>query len=157
QKIRAMVNGDILVPTPAERIVLTSDPAKAAIISKWLNAYPKLIPNRTDVDAHLLNTNAPQRIDTNAAGATWQLQPDSKNRLIARYLWTTQNVDAFELLPGQNPDTSTRSHHSRLTWDREINANNVVSLSAGFDRLHSLLTPEPNAVGPYVAVGSIFS
>jgi hypothetical protein len=157
QKIRGSVNGDILIPTAAERTVLMADPAKAPIISRWLAAYPNVAPNRTDIDTHLLNTNAPQNIDTNAAGATWQLQPDQNDRIIARYLWTTQNVDAFELLPGQNPDTSTRSHNSRLTWDREINTNNVLSLSAGFDRLHSLLTPDPNAVGPHVVVGTVYS
>ena len=157
QKIRGSVNGDILIPTPAERSVLSTDPAKAAIISKWLAAYPNAAPNRTDVDSHLLNTNAPQNINTNAAGATWQLPLERKDRVIAHYLWTTQNVDAFELLPGQNPDTSTRSHNSRITWDHEINTNNVLSLTAGFDRLHSLLTPEPNAVGPQVTIGTVYT
>ena len=156
QKIRASVNGDILIPTPSERKILTTDPARAAILSRWLAAYPNVLPNRTDVDRHVLNTNAPQKVNTNAAGATWQLQPDTKDRVIARYLWTTQNVDAFELLPGQNPDTSTRSHYARATWNREIGTG-LVSLTAGFDRLHSLLTAEPNAVGPHVVVGTVFS
>ncbi|MBZ5603734.1 MAG: hypothetical protein LAO79_15645 [Acidobacteriia bacterium] len=157
QKLRASVNGDILIPTPPERTVLTSNPATAAIVSKWLAAYPGVLPNRTDVDPHVLNTNAPQDIDSNAAGATWQLQPGPRDRLVAHYLWTTQNVDAFELLPGQNPDTSTRSHSSRLTWDHEIDSNDALVLSAGFDRLHSLLTPEPNSVGPHVVVGTVFN
>lgn len=157
QKIRSSVNGDVLIPTPAERTILTFDPAKAAIISKWLAAYPAVLPNRTDVDSNLLNTNSPQRIDTNAAGATWQSKLGENDRLTASYLWTTQNVDAFELLPGQNPDTSTRSHRARLTLDHEINVNNQLSFTAGFDRLHSLLTPEPNAVGPHVTVGTAFS
>src|SRR5579872_1604848 len=157
QKIRASVNGDILIPTPSERTILTTNPAAAQIISRWLAAYPNVLPNRTDIGPNVLNTNSPQSVNTNAAGTTWQLQPTSRDRLVARYLWTTQNVDAFELLPGQNPDTSTRSHTARLTWDHEIDPNDVLSLTAGFDRLHSLLTPEPNAVGPHVAVGTVFT
>src|SRR5579862_9474881 len=41
-------------------------------------------------------------------------------------------------------------HNARSTWDHEIDSKNILSLTAGFDRLHSLLTPEPNAVRPQV-------
>src|SRR5262249_18069203 len=39
-------------------------------------------------------------------------------------------------------------------WERAWSAATNVSLSLGFDRLHSLLTPEPNAVGPSVSIGA---
>src|SRR5262249_42356208 len=155
--IRGSVNGDVLIPTPADRIIRTTDPGKFSIISGWLAAYPDVLPNRTDVNSHLLNTNSPQDINTNAAGATWQTKLSERDRVVASELWTTQNVKAFELLPGQNPDTSTRSHTARLTWDRELDANNLLSVTAGFDRLHSLLTPDPTAVGPHVGVGTTFT
>src|SRR5205823_3642386 len=74
-----------------------------------------------------------------------------------RYLFTSQTVDAFELLAGQNPDTTTKSHSGRLTWERVWSAATSINLSAGFDRIHSLLVPESHAVGPNVQIGSVIS
>jgi hypothetical protein len=147
QFIRGSVNGNVLVPKAGERSALTADPAAARLIERWLNAYPLAAPNRPDADERALNTNSPQSIDTNNASLRWQL-----GRLVFRHAWTTQVVNAFELVAGQNPDTATRSHTSRLSWERGIFA-----ASLGFDRAHSELTPEPNAVGPQVQIGTAFT
>ena len=50
QKVRGMVNGNVLVPKPDERTPLTGDPAIRPIVVKFLAAYPKELPNRTDIN-----------------------------------------------------------------------------------------------------------
>src|SRR5205807_2081177 len=40
QKIRGSVNGNVLVPTLAERTPLTNDPATRALVQRFLNAFP---------------------------------------------------------------------------------------------------------------------
>ncbi len=157
QKIRGNVNGNVLVPKPEERAPLTGDPAVRALLERWLAAYPAALPNRPDVNERALNTNATQAIDTNAAGVRWDFSLTPHDRLTWRHNWTTQNVDAFQLVAGQNPDTSTRSHDSRLTWERAFDARNLLQVSLGFGRVHSLLAPEPNAVGQQVQIGTAWT
>jgi hypothetical protein len=156
QLLRGQVNGNVLVPLPAERTPLATDPQVRALISRWLAAYPDALPNRTDIDPRALNTNAPQQLDTDAAVIRLDqtLGPD---RLTARWSFTNQRVDAFQFVAGQNPDTNTKNHSARLTWQRAFSAATVGEFSLGFDRVHSLLAPEPNAVGPQVQIGTAFT
>ena len=68
QKIRGQVNGNVLVPLPEERTPLTNDPELRRIVQGLIDSFPDEVPNRTDIDQRALNTNAPQRIDTDTAG-----------------------------------------------------------------------------------------
>jgi hypothetical protein len=155
QKIRGSVNGNILVPEPAERTPLTTDPAARAIIMRFFSAFPLEAPNRTDIDPRALNTNAPQTIDTdNASGQVDQFL-GSRDRLALRYVFVSQQVNAFELLKGQNPDTTTKSHSSRFAWERTWSPRTEVNLAVGFDRVHFLLVPEPNTIGPSVSFSGV--
>lgn len=153
QKLRGQVNGNVLVPKPDERTPLAADPRTRAIVERYLAAYPAALPNRTDVNERALNTNAPQRIDNNNASGRFEQSLGDRDRVYLQYALTTQSVDAFQLVAGQNPDTNTKSHRARLTWDRVWSAATVTDLSAGFDRIRSDLRPEENAVGTYVSVG----
>ncbi|MGH9720420.1 MAG: hypothetical protein ACRD8O_09420 [Bryobacteraceae bacterium] len=154
EKLRGSVNGNILVPRLDERTPLTSDPALRRIVERFLGAYPLIGPNRPDVNERALNLNAPQSIDThNAAGRLDQLLGD-RDRLSFRYQITAQQVDAFQLVAGQNPDTATRSHTARITWSRVLSPASNLEISTGFDRVHSLLASEPNAAGPSVTIGA---
>ena len=154
QTIRGSVNGNILVPKADERTPLTTDPAARAIVVRFLKAFPEELPNRTDVDGRALNTNAPQRIGTGSGGVRLDQRRGSLDRFTLQYSYTCQAVDAFELLAGQNPDTTTKSHSARATWNRAFGANTLTSFTAGFDRARSLIVPEPNAVGPTVNFGN---
>jgi hypothetical protein len=145
-----MVNGNIQIPRADERSCLSTDPRICALVNRWLLAWPNQAPNLGD---RQLNTNAPQHIDTDTS--TTQLDHvRTKDRFTARHAWTTQAVDAFQLVAGQNPDTTTKSHDARLTWSRSLGAQSLVDLTAGFNRSRSLLVPEPNAVGPQVVIGT---
>lgn len=157
QIIRGQVNGNALVPKADERTPLTTDPALRALISRWIAAYPLATPNRPDINERALNTNAPQLIDTNNAAVRWEQKFGARDRVTARHGWTTQVLDAFQFVAGQNPDTATRSHNSRLTWDHTFSPRTSLTATLGFDRVHSLLTPEPNAVGPQVQIGTAFT
>jgi hypothetical protein len=64
-------------------------------------------------------------------------------------------VGAFELITGQNADTTTKAHTARITWNRSWSAATVTDLSAGFDRVHSPIVPEPNTVGPWISFGAV--
>jgi hypothetical protein len=154
QKIRGSVNGNVLVPLASERNVLATDPAVARLLQRWLAAYPTEAPNRTDIDQRALNTNSPQTIDTDSSVLRLDQDLGAHDKLFARYNFTNQKVLAFELVAGQNPDTNTKSHAARLSWLHTFSARSVLTVTTGFDRVHSLLTPEPNAVGPQVSIGT---
>jgi len=145
-KIRGQVNGNVLVPRPEERTAVTTDPGRRAIVERFLAAYPAVLPNRTDINPRALNTNAPQRIDSNDAS----LRLEHK-RVFANYQFTSQTVDAFQLVAGQNPNTRTGSHRARLTWAPGAHWQ----VSSAFDRIGSLLLPDEGAVGPMVAIAGL--
>jgi hypothetical protein len=154
QKLRGFVNGNVLVPKLDERTPLTSDPFLFELVNRWLAAYPAEAPNRTDIDPRALNTNAQQRINTNAIGSRLDI-PFTASRLGLRYQFTSQQVNAFQLVAGQNPDTDTHSHTAVITWTRPFTVSTVGNFSAGFERLTTLIRPEENAVGPTVSASNV--
>ena len=148
KKAGGSVNGNVLVPKADERTPLATDPATRAIVARFLAAYPAALPNRTDINPRMLNTSSPQTIDQNNAGARLDQHLGARDRLSWRYQFTSQHVEAFELVAGQNPNSDTHAHTARATWERQWNAETTMDLSAGFDRIGTLLAPEKNAVGP---------
>jgi hypothetical protein len=156
QRISGFVNGNILVPLDSERMPRVTDPAAYALLQRFLNAYPSERPNRTDIDRRALNTNAPQSILTDTALIQLDQRLNSRDRLSAKYSFTSQDVDAFQLVAGQNPLTTTKAHSARLGWARTISPRTQVDTTLGLDRNRTLLVPEPNAVGPQVQIGTSY-
>ena len=150
EKLRGQVNGNVLVPYANERTALEMDPARRLLVQRYLNAFGPELPNRNN-GTRQLNTNAPQRVDSNDGGIRLEQDLGARNRVFGTYQFTGQTVDAFQLIAGQNPDTTTRSHRARLTWSH----NGKLQLSTGFDRVGSLLVPEPNAVGAMVSTAGL--
>jgi hypothetical protein len=103
----------------------------------------------------MLNTNSAQRVNSSTVGAQVDHLIGPRDRVTAKHLFVYQQVDAFQLVAGQNPDTATRSHQARLTWSREWTPSTVTSLSLGFDRVGSQLVPEPNNLGPSFSMGGV--
>ena len=85
RKVRGQVNGNVLVPTLAERIPRTNDPATRAVIESIFNAYPAEAPNRPDIDPRALNTNSPQSINHDRASALLDQSWGANDRLSLRY------------------------------------------------------------------------
>ena len=156
KKIRGNVNGNVLVPKADERTPLATDPETREVVASLLAAFPNELPNRTDIDERALNTNSPQIIDTDNIAARLD-QAFDRDRLTMRYSQTAQSIDAFQLIAGQNPDTNTQAHLARLTWNRAWSAATITDFSMGFDRVSSVLVPEPNNVGPNVQVSGVFT
>lgn len=156
-KIRGSVNGNVLVPRPDELTPLATDPATRALVARFLNAYPKDLPNRTDIDPRALNTNAPQSINNNQANLRLDQNIGGKDAIALQYQFTSQSVNAFQLVAGQNPDTDTKSHLARIVWTRSWDARTITTFSIGYDRLTSLLLPDENAVGPFVSPSGLTS
>lgn len=162
QKIRGMVNGNVLIPRPDERVPLLRDPrtgelspagrdpAAYALIQRFLDAFPRVSPNRTDIAERALNRNAPQSIDTDAATARFDQELSKRDRLAAQYSFTTQHIQAYQFVRGQNPDTTTRNHTARLSWIRTWSPRTVTNVSAGFDRAGTVLAVPDGSVGPTV-------
>ena len=147
-KIRGNVNGNVLIPLPEERTPLAKDPATRAAVQSLLEGYPDVPPNRPDIAARAHNTNSLQRINTDSSRLQLDRDGVYGGKLTLRHVWTAQNVDAFQLVKGQNPDTDNRSHSARLTWSRAVSPATVLQLSTGFDRLGTLLLPAEGALGP---------
>jgi len=152
-KIRGNVNGNVLIPLPEERTPLATDPALAAAVSRLLSAYPNEAPNRPDIALRAHNTNSLQSINTDSARGQLDQKLSEKDLLSLRYQFTAQNVDAFQLVVGQNPDTDTKSHGVRLTWNRAWSPATTLDATLGFDRLGSLLLPASGALGPVTMGG----
>ncbi len=148
RKLFGQVNGNVLVPAADERVPTTVDPAKRALVAQIIGAYPSELPNRTDINDRALNTNAPQKINNDRASAVLD-STLGDNRLAARYNVTLQHVEAFQLVGGQNPDTTTKNHGARITWNRSWSPYTVTDLSAGYERIGSLLVPEETSLGPF--------
>jgi hypothetical protein len=151
--VRGMVNGNVLVPLENERTPLATDPAVRAMVSRFLEAYPKELPNRPDFDIRALNTNAPQRIDD--LDATLRLDHDMgghRGRLSASYNVSRQRIDAFQLVAGQNPDNEIHPHRGQLTW-RGTAGGIDAAVGFTFQRTKSVLLAEPNAVPMRVRMG----
>ncbi len=156
-RMRGFVNGNVLVPLASERTPLVADPVKRALIRKFLDGFPDELPNRRDVNERALNTNAPQAINDGNALLRLDRRLSRRDDVYARYQFTSQFVDAFQLVAGQNPDTTTKAHTGVVTWNRRWGADTVTQASAGFDRVTSLLLPEPDAVGPQVNFSNVIT
>lgn len=154
-KSRGNVNGNVLVPKPDERTPLADDPAARVIIARFLAAYPKELPNRTEINERALNTNAPQTINNHQANFRLDQTLGSKDNLLLQYQFVNQQVLAFQFVAGQNPNTDTKSHLARIVWTRQWSAATLVHLTASYDRVTSVLQPETNAVGPFVLIAGL--
>jgi hypothetical protein len=118
RKVRGMVNGNVLVPLLSERSSTSPDPAVRAVVNRYLQAYPAVAPNRTDFDMRALNTNAPQRIDETDFNLRFDSVVKSRTRVGVFYANTRQDIDAFQFVAGQNPDTNLKNHTARLSLQR---------------------------------------
>ncbi len=153
QRNTGNVNGNVLVPRPDERTPLATDPAVRTIVQRILDSYPAEAPNRTDINPRALNTNSPQIIDNDSIGARLDQQVADFSRLFFDYRFKLQKVDAFQLVEGQNPNTTTRSHEAKLTWNRTLSPKAALDVSAGFQRVTSLIVQDEGAIGPLVWLG----
>lgn len=151
--IRAVVNGNVLVPLPSERTPKTTDTEARAIVQSFLDAYPLEEPNRPDFDVRALNTNSPQRIDSILGTGRLDRTITSKHKLLLSYAIDRQRIRAFQLVAGQNPDTELHAHRARIGWAWNPDARTTALFTASFSRLKSVLVSEPNAVGPRVRMG----
>ncbi len=156
-KLRGNVNGNIVVPKADERSPRATDPAVRQLLQKFLDAFPKELPNRTDINDRALNTNAPQNINDNTASIRLDQKIGANHQFNLRHQFTSQIVDAFQLVAGQNPDTTTRAHTAQITWNYAQSAATAITATAMFDRVGSLLIPEPNAVGPQVNFSNVIT
>ncbi|MCS7024477.1 MAG: hypothetical protein NZV14_06725 [Bryobacteraceae bacterium] len=147
QLIRGIVNGNVQVPAPDERTPLASDPRVRAFVQRILDAFPAELPNRTDIDPRMLNTNAPQRVQNDHATLRLDQELNGRDSLTASYTHIAARVQAFQLIKGQNPDTTTMSHQAGWQWRRAWSARTQTVAALRFDRTRSLITLENNAIG----------
>ena len=162
-KVRGNVNGNVLVPkaderTPLDRDPLTGEPVDQAtkdFINRMMGAYPNELPNRPDIDPRALNTNSPQSINSDVIGSRLDIDFTPKDHIAVNYRFTSQTVNAFQLVGGQNPNTTTKNHRAAMTWSRTWNPETTADFSAGFNRVGSLLLPDESAVGPLIWMASV--
>ena len=155
-RARGQVNGNVLVPKADERTPLATDPERRAKVQRMLDKYPLELPNRTDINERALNTNAPQLIDNDILGGTLYQSLGERDKLTMRYAFTAQNVEAFQLVAGQNPDSRTKNHDARATWTRSWSPSMESDITVGFDRVGSLLRPDETAFDQTVLAGGVF-
>lgn len=157
KRLRGQVNGNVLVPLASERLPLATDPGVRAYVQQILDLYPNQAPNRPDIDQRMLNTNSPQSINNDSLNSRLDTQLTSKDSLTARHSFLTQQVKAFQLVKGQNPDTTTKSHNANLTWNRTWTPTTISSFAIGFERVRTLIVPERNNLGPQIFISGALS
>jgi hypothetical protein len=157
QKTRGMVNGNVLVPLPSERTPLATDPTLRAYVQLILNAYPDEVPNRTDIDPRMLNTNSPQSVNGQNWSTRFDQQIGNRDWLVLQYHLLDQKVTAFQLVAGQNPDTTSWANDGRVTWRRDWTSATSTSATIGFVRTTSLLAPSKDNLGPSINVAGLQS
>ncbi|MFM2124726.1 MAG: hypothetical protein RL328_1177, partial [Acidobacteriota bacterium] len=145
QKSRGMVNGNVLVPTFNERTPLTLDPKAYALIASWMAGYPTTAPNLPGLDPRALNTNAPQRVDTNSIAGRVDVGLGKNDALALRWATTAQAVDAFQLVAGQNPDSDLHNQRGVATWRRTFSPTLLATFSGLFDRTTTWIRPDPTS------------
>jgi hypothetical protein len=156
QQASGYVNGNVLVPLDNERTPRVADPAAARLIQRFIDAYPLERPNRTDIDRRALNTNARQNTDSANTSVQLDQKAGANDRLNFRHTFANSHIDAFQLVGGQNPLTTTRSHTARLSWIHNFSPRTQLLLTAGFDRNTTLLALSESAVGPQVQIGTSY-
>ena len=162
KRVRGNVNGNVLVPRADERTPLDRDPVTGEpvdqetrhFVSRMLAAYPDELPNRPDIDPRALNTNSPQSIDNDSLAPRLDVSIGDRDRFVLGYQFTAQQVQAFQLVGGQNPNTTTKNHRARATWSRTWSPLTSMDTSAGYDRVGSLLVSDDSAVGPLIWISS---
>ena len=150
-KDRGQENDTVQVPTAEERTPLTNDPRIRPVVERILATYPDELPN---LGGRTLNTNAPQNINNDRVSATLDQNLGGNDRLTLRYNFVWQDVKAFQVVPGQAPDTTTRNHQARITWNRNWTPNTTSDFTIGFDRVGSLLVPDESAFGTWIRFGN---
>ena len=141
--MRGSVNGNVLVPLPNERTPLATDPATRAIVARFLAAYPAVLPNRTDINPRALNTNSPQTIDDNNAGIRLGQKLGRRDRLSAAL--PVHLAAPAALRAGRRPESRHRhqsAHRARSPGSAVGTPARRSNLTAGFDRIRSLLVPD---------------
>ena len=146
------VNGNVLVPLPSERTATAEDPAVRSLVQKWLDAYPKELPNRPAIDERLLNTNARQHVRNTGGGLRFDWQRNDRQLYSANYTFADTFIDSFEHVGGQNPDQRLRPQNLNFAADTRLSGRTV--LRAGFNfvrrKIHVLVPPA--SVGSFVNV-----
>ena len=147
------VNGNVRVPLPSERTALAEDPELNALIQSWLDAYPKEVPNRPEIDPRMLNTNAVQKIRNSGGSFRLDWEPEDGKQLSARYSFNDNYIDSFELVIGANPNQRLRPQTLSLAWQQPLFPSTILRLGANFVRRKVHLLVPPGSVGPSVSVG----
>lgn len=145
QKSRGMVNGNILVPRADERTPLTTDPAVYALVSSWMAGFPTQQPNLPWLDPRALNTNGAQRVDTNSVSGRVDASVGKRDALALRHQTTAQQVQAFQLVAGHNPDSDLHNQRSVATWRHAFNARLTGAASTSFDRITTSIRPDESS------------
>ncbi len=153
QRNTGNVNGNVLVPRPDERTPLATDPETRSIVERILSSFPDELPNRTDINPRALNTNAIQQIDNDSIGSRLDQAVGDSAGLFFDYRFKIQKVEAFQLVRGQNPNTTTRSHAGKITWNQAWSPRTIFDASVGFQRVTSLITQDETALGPFIFSG----
>lgn len=130
------VNGNVIVPLPEQREALSGNPQLDAAIRSLISAYPAQLPNLANGQ---LNSNAPRDIDATDALARFDWKPGGRSALAFRYTVSDYLEDPFQLVAGQNPQTSLRNQGAHLNLTRTYSPRTVAQMGFYYDRSAALL------------------
>ena len=71
------------------------------------------------------------------------------NRVTLRHDVALQKVEAPPVGGGQDPDTITKHHNPRLTWNCSASPYTDACVTAGYQRIGSLWDPEETSLGTF--------
>ena len=149
------VNDNVLVPLPNERVSTARDPEVRALVQKWLAAFPDQVPNRTEIDQRLLNTNAIQIVRNSGGSFRLDWARTSRQLFSTRYSFGDNFIDGFELVGGQNPDQRLRPQTLNLALDQQLGDRSHLRAGFNFLRRKVHVVIPPAAVGPFIYISGL--
>ncbi|HWP85931.1 MAG TPA: carboxypeptidase-like regulatory domain-containing protein, partial [Terriglobia bacterium] len=132
------VNGNIQSPLDSERVPITTDPQKRAVIESLLRAYPLESPN---LGERRLNSNASRNIDSVDALGRYDYRWSESRSLAFRYTINDYSEEPFQLVAGQNPQTDVRTQAAYLSLTQSFSPAANGRLAFNFDRTAARLLP----------------
>ena len=147
------VNGNIQAPLAGERVPLTTDPQVRPLIAAWLQSFPAELPNLPHVSLRQLNADAPRSIVSPNGLARADYRLNDSTLTAFRYFAQGYDEDPFQLVLGQNPQTSMRFQSAYSNLTHTFSPHTVGSFGFQYDRQRVDLEPTSQYAALFTPLG----
>lgn len=147
------VNGNVQAPLANERFPLTTDPRLVPIVNAILQTFPAELPNLPHVSTRQLNTDAPRNISSPSGMARLDFHLNDKSSAALRYFAMGYEEDPFQIVLGQNPQTSMRFQGLYSNLTHTFSPGTLGRFGFQYDRQRVILDPTSQYKAVFATIG----